>query len=83
MNIPIIQIRKAKKAHRKILDFVANICSIAKFCERPTHSSAIKKMTSITVTDANPFCSKTGIVNKDGTMTFGEYTQYDDSFGKK
>lgn len=23
-----------------------------------------------------------GIVNKDGTMSYGEYTQYDDEFGK-
>jgi hypothetical protein len=29
------------------------------------------------------FIEVRGIVNKDGTMTFGEYTQYDDSFGKK
>lgn len=28
------------------------------------------------------FCEIRGIVNKDGTMSFGEFTQYDDEFGK-
>ena len=28
------------------------------------------------------FCEIRGIVNKDGTMSFGEYTQYDAEFGK-
>jgi hypothetical protein len=28
------------------------------------------------------FCEVRGIVNKDGTMSYGEYTQYDNEFGK-
>lgn len=30
----------------------------------------------------NGFIEVRGIVNKDGTMSFGEYTQFDETFGK-